>query len=41
MELRHIVAAVDGAECSGAVLALAVDLARRHGARLTGLFIVD
>ena len=39
--LGPIVAAVDGAECSGAVLALAVDLARRHACRLTGLFVVD
>jgi nucleotide-binding universal stress UspA family protein len=41
MRLHRIVAAVDGAECSGAVLALAVPLARQHGAALTGLFVVD
>ena len=38
---KHILLATDGSDASDHAAALAVDLARVHGARLTALFVVD
>jgi len=39
--LGHIVVAVDGSPACGEPLHQALDLARRYGAALTGLFVLD
>lgn len=38
---KHILLATDGSDASAHAAALAVDLARVHGARLTALYVVD
>lgn len=38
---KHILLATDGSDVSAHAAALAVDLARVHGARLTALYVVD
>jgi nucleotide-binding universal stress UspA family protein len=38
---KHILLATDGSDASAHAAALAVDLARTHGARLTALYVVD
>lgn len=38
---KHILLATDGSAASGHAAALAVELARTHGARLTVLYVVD
>ncbi|MCJ0762977.1 universal stress protein [Variovorax terrae] len=38
---KHILLATDGSAASGNASALAVSLARQHGARLTALYVVD
>ena len=38
---KHILLATDGSDASSHAAALAVDLARTHGARLTALYVVD
>ena len=38
---KHILLATDGSAASRGAAALAVDLARVHGARLTALYVVD
>ena len=38
---KHILLATDGSDASDHAAALAVDLARVHGARLTALYVVD
>ena len=38
---KHILLATDGSDASTHAAALAVDLARNHGARLTALYVVD
>ena len=38
---KHILLATDGSDASAHAAALAVDLARTHGARLTALSVVD
>lgn len=38
---KHILLATDGSSASAHAAALAVDLARTHGARLTAVYVVD
>lgn len=38
---KHILLATDGSDASAHAAALAVELARTHGARLTALYVVD